>query len=154
MELPRFNIRVYGLLLDNDQLLVSDEIRMGIKMTKMPGGGLTFSEGLAGCLKREFIEELEAEIEVGSIFYVNPFLQISAFRANDEVIAVYFWVTRTSELKGRFSTIHWDFPTDDDEQQVFRWVPMHALDPDQFTFLIDQAMIRELIKWWDAQKLA
>ena len=46
MQEKRFNIRVYGILInDQDQLLVSDEVIKGIKFTKFPGGGLEWGEG-------------------------------------------------------------------------------------------------------------
>ncbi len=66
MENPnKFNIRVYGLLFnDQGDILVSDEERFGNRFTKFPGGGLEFGEGLSDCLKREFIEELNQNIEV------------------------------------------------------------------------------------------
>lgn len=149
MEGPRFNIRVYGLLIENNQLLITDEIRVGVKMTKLPGGGLQFGEGLEACLRREFEEELGATVSVGEIFYVNPFLQISAFRSSDEIIALYFWVQRHSGLQGAFSTQRWDFPNDDDDQQIFRWVPMDTLDDREFTFPLDKAVVKKLRAWWD-----
>ncbi|MBW6489588.1 MAG: hypothetical protein K0B15_00205 [Lentimicrobium sp.] len=49
----RFNIRVYGLIFHKGNLLVSNEFRLGIHMTKFPGGGLIFGEGALDCLKRE-----------------------------------------------------------------------------------------------------
>ena len=52
---------------------------------------LHFGEGLASCLK-ESGRELDVAIKVGDIFYVNPFLQISAFDKEDEVMAHCFWV--------------------------------------------------------------
>ena len=46
MAEKKFNIRVYGLLInDRNEILVSDEFRMGVFMTKFPGGGLKFGEG-------------------------------------------------------------------------------------------------------------
>ena len=42
----RFNIRVYGILIQEGKILVTDEIRSGVKMTKFPGGGLEFGEGI------------------------------------------------------------------------------------------------------------
>ena len=53
MQENHFNIRVYGFLLDDGRVLVTDEFRLGIYMTKFPGGGLHFGEGTVDCLKRE-----------------------------------------------------------------------------------------------------
>lgn len=140
----QFNIRVYGLYVERGKLLLTDEIRLGIKMTKLPGGGLQMGEGLEAGLKREWQEELGVEIEVGEIFYVNPFLQISAFRATEEVMCLYFWVRPVSSLSVPFTTQALDFPTDDNDQQVFRWVSLDAIKPDDFTFPIDQSLVPKL----------
>ena len=60
--MPLFNVRVYGLLIDQYQrLLVTDEFIRGSYITKLPGGGLEFGEGTRACLQREFIEETGIE---------------------------------------------------------------------------------------------
>jgi len=69
-----FNIRVYGLVLnDKNELLVTDEYCQNRYMTKFPGGGLEFGEGLIEGLQREFIEESGQAIEVISHFYTTDF---------------------------------------------------------------------------------
>ena len=148
----QFNIRVYGVYVENGQLLVTDEIRMGFSMTKLPGGGLHMGEGLAEGLQREWMEELEAEITVGDIFFVNPFLQPSAFRHTDQVIALYFWVKPLTPLRGEFREVAMDFPNQSDDQQIFRWISMDELDAAQFTFPIDKALVPKLQGWWESQK--
>ena len=63
----RFNVRVYGLLInDRSEVLISREIIQGMRVTKFPGGGLEFGEGIEDGLKREFIEELSLEVSVGN----------------------------------------------------------------------------------------
>ena len=42
-----FNLRVYGILINKQQqVLVSDEYIRGMYITKFPGGGLEFGEGI------------------------------------------------------------------------------------------------------------
>ncbi len=142
----RFNIRVYGIWVKDGRLLVTDEIRFGLRMTKLPGGGLEFGEGLEKCLKREWQEELAIDIEVGDIFYVNPFLQISAFDQQDEVMAHYFWVQPLAVPDVPFTSKPFDFPDSRNDQQVFRWIPVHQLKPEDFTFPIDQSLVPKLRK--------
>lgn len=115
-----------------------------MKMTKFPGGGLEFNEGIEACLRREFQEELGAEIEVGEIFYTNPFLQISAFNSNDEIIALYFWITMISPPTAKFSERKQDFLTTPGDQQVFRWIKIQTLSQEDFTFPIDQSLVSKL----------
>lgn len=140
----RFNIRVYGIYIKDGKLLITDELRLGIKMTKLPGGGLKFHEGLEKGLKREWREELNVEIEVGDVFYVNPFLQISAFNQQEEVICIYFWILNCGQLEVKITDKPMDFPSEEDGQQVFRWVPISHLDEHTFTFPIDNALVPKL----------
>lgn len=62
MEISKVNIRVYGLIFCKGLLLITDEFRLGMPMTKFPGGGLIKGEGTIDCLKRECMEELGQEI--------------------------------------------------------------------------------------------
>ena len=76
----RFNLRVYGLLInEQQQVLVSDELIRGNYITKFPGGGLEFGEGTRNCLQREFREELNLQVETGEHFYTTDYFQQSAF---------------------------------------------------------------------------
>ena len=42
-----FNVRVYGVLVEDGKLLVSDEYIKEHEITKLPGGGLEFGEAQA-----------------------------------------------------------------------------------------------------------
>ncbi len=142
--MKRFNIRVYGIYIEDNKLLVTDELRLGIKMTKLPGGGLKYHEGFENGLKREWREELDVNIEIGDVFYVNPFLQISAFNVNEEVICVYFWITKCDPIKVEFKHKPMDFASEEDGQQIFRWIPLSQVDEQTFTFPIDKALASKL----------
>src|SRR5205814_1485749 len=87
-----FNIRVYGILInDKKQVLVSDEYIRGNYYTKFPGGGLEFGEGTRDCLKREFKEEMNLEVEVGDHIYTTDFYQMSAFNSLHQIISIYYY---------------------------------------------------------------
>ena len=141
MSIQNFNLRVYGLMLHQGKVLITHEHRAGIIMTKFPGGGLEKGEGLAEGLKREFIEEMNLEIEVGEIFYVNDFLQISAFNSDDQLISFYFLV----ETKEKSTII-----TNSDKsilvkgQQIFEWIAFDELKEEEFTFPIDRVVVAKL----------
>ena len=139
-----FNVRVYGLLMNaNNELLISDEQEYGMRFTKFPGGGLEFGEGLAGGLKREFMEECNAEIEIISHFYTTDFFVKSAFN-DSQVISVYYLVKNMEELKVPVKTEVFDFDGDGDVLQAFRWVKLAALKEEDFTFPTDQEVVRLL----------
>ena len=88
----RFNIRVYGILINNGQLLVSDEYIKKNKITKFPGGGLEFGEGPKDCLIREFKEELNLSIKVIEHYYTTDFCVNSSFDTNSQIISIYYIV--------------------------------------------------------------
>lgn len=85
----RFNIRVYGIWIHEDKLLVNEELIKGQTVIKLPGGGLDFGEGIADCLKREWKEELSLDIEILSHFYTTDFFQQSAFD-DSQVVSIYY----------------------------------------------------------------
>jgi ADP-ribose pyrophosphatase YjhB (NUDIX family) len=135
---PIFNVRVYGILIENDQLLVSDEIHHHRLITKFPGGGLQFGEGTTECLKREFMEELNIEIEITDHFYTVDFYQPSAFDSTQHVISINYRVSRISNHNIASSGEKLVHENRKDVQQLFRWVKTDQLGADEFTFPIDK----------------
>lgn len=142
----QFNVRVYGLLInEHNEILVSDEQEYGMQFTKFPGGGLEYGEGLSDGLKREFVEECNAEIEVISHFYTTDFFVKSAFN-DSQIISVYYRVKNVNPLDLNFKTKVFDFDGEGDVLQAFRWVKLSDLREDDFTFPIDQYVAGLLIK--------
>lgn len=93
-EMFKFNIRVYGLVInDKKQILITDEFRLGMRMTKFPGGGLRFGEGTVDCLRREFREELNSEIEIIRHFYTTDYYQPTMLLdVPQQLISIYYLV--------------------------------------------------------------
>jgi 8-oxo-dGTP diphosphatase len=140
-----FNVRVYGLLInDNNQVLISDEQEYGIRFTKFPGGGLEFGEGLIDGLKREFMEECNAAVEVTGHFYTTDFFVKSAFN-DSQVISVYYRVKNTGPLNLTFKTKVFDFDGEGEVLQSFRWVKLTDLDSEDFLFPTDKAVAQLLM---------
>jgi 8-oxo-dGTP diphosphatase len=145
-----FNVRVYGLLInDRAEVLVSDEQEYGMQFTKFPGGGLEYGEGTTEGLKREFMEECNAEVEVLSHFYTTDFFVKSAFN-DSQIISIYYKVRNLSALDLSFKTKVFDFDGEGDVLQSFRWIKLSGLSADDFTFPIDkhvaQLLMTESIK--------
>jgi len=139
-----FNVRVYGLLLnDNDELLVSDEQEYGMQFTKFPGGGLELGEGLIDGLKREFMEECNLEVEIVRHFYTTDFFVKSAFN-NSQVISVYYLVRSLSPVNLVTKTIAFDFDGEGEVLQSFRWINLTALSIAEFTFPTDKRVVELL----------
>ncbi len=140
--MKKFNVRCYGIIInDENEILLSDENRFGRSFTKFIGGGLEFGEGTKECLKREIKEELNIEIEVGDLFYVNDFFQISSFSENDQIISFYYFVDEFDyaaipTLKK--STL------EKANGESFRWKSLTELCEDDLTFPIDKVVVGKL----------
>lgn len=138
-----FNIRVYGILInEKNEVLLSDENRFGRKFTKFPGGGLEQGEGLKDCLKREFIEELQLNVEVGELLYLTDFYQQSTFDAKDQIISIYYSVRSLLTAKIKTTDKLFDFQLD--EQEVHRWISLDELSEEDMTFPIDRKVAKIL----------
>jgi ADP-ribose pyrophosphatase YjhB (NUDIX family) len=140
-----FNVRVYGLLInDRNEILITDEQEFGMRFTKFPGGGLEYGEGLIDGLKREFVEECNADVEVLSHFYTTDFYIKSAFN-DSQMISVYYTVKNITPLNLSFKTKPFDFDGEGEVLQSFRWVNVHDIRPEDVTFPIDQHVVKLLI---------
>ncbi len=139
----RFNVRVYGVLIQDDRLLVSDEYIKGNHITKFPGGGLEFGEGTIDCIKREFMEELNFEIGVESHFYTTDFFVASAFAPNNQVISIYYKVKPAKRITETYSSKAHDYKIKEGAQS-FRWISLNKLSSDDLTLIIDKK-VAELI---------
>jgi len=92
-NIKHVTVRVYGLIINPEQqVLLSDEFRFGIKMTKFPGGGLELGEGPVDCIKREAIEEFGQEVEIIKHFYTTEFFQKAMFVDNHQLICIYYLI--------------------------------------------------------------
>lgn len=110
-----FSIRVYGILInEKKQVLVSDEFIRGNYYTKFPGGGLEIGEGTRDCLKREFIEEMNLQVEVGDHIYTTDIYQQSAFNAAHQIVSIYYFATALEDIKVPLRSKQFDF----DEMQL------------------------------------
>jgi 8-oxo-dGTP diphosphatase len=144
MQENGFNIRVYGILIDDKKVLVTDEFRLGVFMTKFPGGGLIYGEGMIDCLKREFREELHTEIEIISHYYTTDFFIESALiPVKSQLISIYYLVQAQKPFPFKTTTKKYDFPEITDGAQSFRWISVSDLT-DDFTFPVDKVVAARL----------
>ncbi len=136
--MKHINVRVYGILIQDNHVLVSDEYIKGNYITKFPGGGLEYGEGTTECLIREFKEELNLSIEVVSHFYTTDFFVNSAFSNQSQIISVYYIVKPLQDFDFTISEKIFDFKDIKEGAQSMRWVDIDSISENDFTFIIDK----------------
>ncbi|MEO6836827.1 MAG: NUDIX domain-containing protein [Ginsengibacter sp.] len=149
-----FNIRVYGILInEKQQILVSDEYIRGKFYTKFPGGGLELGEGTRDCLKREFKEEMDLNVEVGDHLYTTDYYQESAFNPNDQIISIYYFANALEPILFHLTHSKFDFTEsqlqiykEKFEIETFRFIDLKDLSSDNVTLPIDKIVVDLLLK--------
>ncbi len=141
-----FNIRVYGILINEQrQVLIEDAFIRSKYYTKFAGGGLEFGEGTKDCLKREFKEEMDLSVEVGEHIYTTDYFQVSAFNPDHQVISVYYFVKALEEIKAPLRNKEFDFDEEQlkvyastGETETFRFVNWDDFSAERVTLPIDK----------------
>lgn len=143
-----FNVRVYGLLINEQrQVLVSDEFIRGNYYTKFPGGGLEFGEGTRDCLKREFMEEMGLNVEIGEHLYTTDFFQMSAFNPEHQILSIYYYAKALEPIKAPLRTKPFDFDEremkmyqETGETETFRFINWEEFSEEAVSLPIDKVV--------------
>lgn len=139
MEINKFNIRVYGIYInESNEVLLADEYVLDTEMTKFPGGGMHFGEGPVDCLKREAIEELGQEIEIISHYYTTDYFQPTLYYKDMQLISIYYRMKFSGPIRFKISERPFDFPPGINGSISFRYIPLKDLNPEMLTFPVDK----------------
>jgi ADP-ribose pyrophosphatase YjhB (NUDIX family) len=114
-------------------------------MTKFPGGGLEFGEGIIDALQRECIEEFGQAFKVLDHFYTTDFFIASAFNNKQQLISIYYFMEPIEEVKFNITEKVFDFD-EVEGAQSFRWISMDELNENCFTFPIDKHVSQLLVQ--------
>lgn len=129
-----FNIRVYGLLIADNKILIVQEPVKNRQIVKFPGGGLEFGEGTIECLRREFREELQIEITNIRHFYTTDFYVQSFLNPEHQVVSIYYKVDADASL------INYK----NEEGLSFKWIPLDTIGESIFPLPIDKKVVELL----------
>lgn len=138
-----FNLRAYGILKRDHQVLITYESFKNYDFHKFPGGGVEWGEGLEETLQREFEEELSIGVEVGELFYVNRDFLPSKFFKEDQIFVFYFWIQLKEPLPQRFLK---DEFTANEAHILFKWVDLDEKLIDFFSLPKDIEVAKRLVK--------
>lgn len=144
-KINRYIIRIYALIIDlNNDILISDEYQLNMRMTKFPGGGMHFGEGTVDCLKREAIEEFGQEIVVLDHFYTTDYFQPAQFYDDAQLISVYYLAQFIEPIRFKISNKPFNFKAGKNGAQSFRWVNLNDLREKDMTFPVDKKVVNLL----------
>lgn len=154
-----FNIRVYGILINNEnQVLVSDEYIRGKYYTKFPGGGLEHGEGTRDCLKREFKEEMNLDVRVAEHLYTTDFYQQSAFNPQDQIISIYYFVKPLETIRFQLTHVKNDFTEEQLEIyknsaqiETFRFIDLNKFSAEDVNLPIDKIVASLVLQQFQSQ---
>jgi 8-oxo-dGTP diphosphatase len=142
-----FNIRVYGIYINSKkQVLVSDEIIRGLAYTKFCGGGMEFGEGTIDCLKREFKEEMNLQIDVGEHLYTTSFFQQSAFNPSHQIISIYYYIHPLEDVEQKIIENQKNYKSDvHHNSEIFRLMEWDDFSSESLSLPIDK-IVANLLK--------
>lgn len=132
----RFNIRVYGIWIEAERVLVNEETIRGKKYLKFPGGGLEYGEGMIACLHREWKEELDLEIKVLGHFYTTDFFQESVFDKS-QVVSIYYLIKAKHPDPYIINT---------NPEEYTHWIKLEDITPETFTLPIDKVVGKMIVE--------
>jgi 8-oxo-dGTP diphosphatase len=148
MHEPSFNIRVYGLLITDGAVLVAEQMYKGHHLLKFPGGGLVHGEGLADGLKREFMEELNVQIDIICHYYTTDFYVRSMFNENNQVISIFYLVRlregQSLSLRNQKDGIM------ESSEELFYFIPLAKLPEAGFKLPIEKLITEMLYRDFSA----
>ncbi|NAW51870.1 NUDIX domain-containing protein [Elizabethkingia argentiflava] len=130
--IDRYNIRVYALCIEDQNILTLFESYCGKDLLKLPGGGLEFGESILDCLHREFMEELNVKIEIIEHFYTQETFLRSLYQENEQLLTIYYRV----KIKD-FDNLKIQVP----EIKRAEWFPLSA--PNPFCLTVDQLVFEK-----------
>ncbi len=133
--ITQFNIRVYALAEHHGKILILKEPFMNQMIYKFPGGGLEFGEGTLDCLKREFKEELNLEIEEIEHLYTQEDFIETQVKPDKQLFLVYY--------KAKIKNIQ-DLKILDSNIEEIKWVKPKELNPNLFSLPVDKVVLKKL----------
>ncbi|MGQ2118251.1 NUDIX domain-containing protein [Ornithobacterium rhinotracheale] len=136
-RLDAFTIRVYGILIHNNQLMRLKEPFWGEVLYKMPGGGLEFGEGTLQCLARELKEELNLTLDQAELFYVQEDFIRSKFKTNEQLFTVYYKISCKNIS---------DLQIIDKNIEEVNWINLDQLSPEDMSLPVDKIVVGKLLR--------
>jgi ADP-ribose pyrophosphatase YjhB (NUDIX family) len=132
-DLRKFRVAVYGVLVEQGKVLLTDtKVPSGV-ITNFPGGGLELGEAPLEALAREFKEETRIEIQVHELLFCSREFQQNPEYPSEQLIHIYYRVER---IGGEISQ-----EGNGDDVLGLAWVSLEEL-PSKRILAVDQEFVR------------
>lgn len=95
--IEKINVRVYAMIVKNNQVMALHEEYVGQQLMKFPGGGLEFGESVLECVNRELEEELNIKVKNVEHLYTQEDFLVSKFRDNEQLLSIYYLAEMVDE---------------------------------------------------------
>ena len=138
----KFNLRVYGIWIKDNQILLAKECINNFCFTKFPGGGVEHGEGILEALQREWLEETGTQLDKMQHYYTTDFFQVSAFNPIEQLISVYYKVSCKADPL--FYTKDESTPGQTKKLEL-NWQVLSDFKPELLTFPIDKEVSKKLL---------
>jgi len=148
VPVSRWNVRCYALILNPERthiLVARERFPDGSVGCKFPGGGVEPGEALVDALWRECTEELGSTDGLTWLghAYTNDFFVRSAFREDEQILAVYHWMQADHD-----GIAWWDEKpatvAASEPLLEMNWEAVSGLTPDAMRFPIDRHVVENL----------
>jgi 8-oxo-dGTP diphosphatase len=118
-KVQKFRVALYGVLVENNKVLLATTRVPSGTIVNFPGGGLELGEAPLEAIPREFKEETGLDIEVKELLFCSQHFQQNPEYPTEQLMHIYYRVERTGgSLMGAGN--------DDDVAQV-SWVGLDEL---------------------------
>jgi 8-oxo-dGTP pyrophosphatase MutT (NUDIX family) len=93
-QVTKFRIAIYGVLVEDNKVLLTDtRVPSGV-ITNFPGGGLELGEAPLEALAREFREETGINVRIGELLFCSRLFQQNPEYPNEQLMHIYYRVYR------------------------------------------------------------
>jgi 8-oxo-dGTP diphosphatase len=129
VDIPKYKMRfrnsVYGIITDDDKLLVVRTRTTGLYA--FPGGGIKLGEPILDALHREIMEETGIKVQVGEFLFQQQ--DFFYYDPADIAFHAFMFFYRCKALT---TMLVRDEGVLDFESEKPRWLPIQQLSPDEF----------------------
>lgn len=131
-RLTKFRVAVYGILVREGKVLLTDtRVPSGI-ITNFPGGGLELGEAPVEAVEREFREETTITVAVEDLLFCTQRFQQNPEYPHEQLIHLYY---RVRHISGEILK-----SGNDDDVAAVHWVALDALSSKRI-LAVDQEFI-------------